>query len=588
MIGELDFAAQVKASVDIVSVVGEYVRLRRVGATQSYNGLCPFHTEKTPSFRVHSNHQFFKCFGCGQGGDVFKFVQEIERISFYEALKQLAERSGIPLPKRSEYADADTKLRAAIYRMHELAGQAFRASLLGPAGDEARAYLERRGVGAAESEQFALGYAERSGHFLAKLLEQHDFTRDQLEQSGLVMRREDGSFFDRFRNRLMFPIHNESGKTIGFGGRSLGEDQPKYMNSPETPIYRKSYVLYNLHRAKEGVRKQDRVVLVEGYMDVIGVYAAGVKEVVASCGTALTTQQVQTMKRHSGRIVVNFDPDAAGANATEKSLQILLEEGMHVRILELSGGLDPDEYCKQNGAEAYSIALGEAKNYFYWLADRARSKYDMRTAEGRVAAFQFLLPGIQRLTDKIERSAIAGDVAGYLGVEAGLVLEYFRKAATERREKTLVAPAEPVRPDEKILLNLLLSNQEARERLIPELRGLAALECFSTRRIFQALFGLYDAGEPFGLAELDARLEEADRSKLAAIVLGPETIDENVSLQVGIACLEKLQRQTLETQILGIKASIKDAERAGNPAEALRLYQELARFEKSSRAGGVQ
>jgi DNA primase len=474
--------------------------------------------------------------------------------------------------------------------MHELAEQAYRAALSGPSGAESRAYLERRGVGPAESEPFALGYAERSGHFLANVLRKHDFTPEQMEQSGLVLRRDDGSHFDRFRNRLMFPIHNESGKAIGFGGRALSDqDQPKYLNSPETPIYKKSYVLYNLHRAKDGIRQQDRVVLVEGYMDVIGVYAAGVKEVVASCGTALTTQQVQAMKRHSGRIVVNFDPDAAGANATEKSLRILLEEAMQVRVLELSGGLDPDEYCKQRGADAYSAALADAKNYFYWLADRARAKYDMRSAEGRVAAFQFLLPAIQRLTDKIDRSAIAGDVAGYLGVDSGLVLENFRKAATDRHDKTLAVPAEPVRHDEKILLNLFLSSEEARNRLIPELRTLAeAVERLATRRIFQALFALYDAGAPFGLTELDARLDEADRSRLASIVLAGETREEDLSLALGEACLEKLQRQTLDSRGAALKASIRDAERAGNPAEALRFYEELHRFEKSRRAGDVQ
>jgi len=205
-----------------------------------------------------------------------------------------------------------------------------------------------------------------------------------------------------------------------------------------------------------------------------------------------------------------------------------------------------------------------------------------------VASFQFLLPAIQRLTDKIERSAVAGDVAGYLGVDSGLVLENFRKAATDRREKTLAAPAEPIRHDEKILLNLFLTSEEARDRLIPELRGLAAVDQFATRRIFQALFALYDAGEPFGLAELDARLEEADRSRLASIALSDETKEEDFSLQLGVACLEKLQRKTLEGRILALKASIKDAERAGKMAEALRLNEELYRFEKSQGAGGVQ
>ena len=318
-------------------------------------------------------------------------------------------------------------------------------------------------------------------------------------------------------------------------------------------------------------------------MDVIGVYTSGVREVVASCGTALTAQQVQAMKRHSGRIVVNFDPDAAGANATGKSLQMLLEEGMHVRVLELEGGLDPDEYCKQRGAEAYRAALDEAKNYFYWLADRARAKYDMRTAEGRLAAFQFLLPSIQRLTDKIERSAIAGDVAGYLGVDSGLVLENFRKAATDRRDKKLPAQAEPVRHDERILLNLLLSSEEARRVLIPDLKPLAAVGQFATRRIFEVLFALHESGAPFGLAELDARLEEADRSRLAEIALGRETKDEDVSLNLGMACLEKLQLQTREAEISALRASIREAERAGNLPEAMRLYEQLQRKVEKSR-----
>src|SRR5664279_5857160 len=291
--GGMDFVEQLKSSVDIVSVVGEYVKLRRSGANR-YMGLCPFHSEKTPSFTVHVVHQFYKCFSCGAGGDVVKFVMEKEGISFYEALKLLADRYGIPMPKRSQYADEDSKLRGAIYQMHELAQENFRAHLDGPAGEAARGYLARRGVTPETAGQFGLGYSDRSGRALLRLYEQRSFPAAQMDQAGLVGKRQDGSLYDRFRNRLMFPIHNESGKIIGFGGRALAaEDEPKYLNSPETPIYKKSHVLYNLHRAKEGVRKDDRAILVEGYMDAIGVTAAGFHAVVASCGTALTTPQVQ-------------------------------------------------------------------------------------------------------------------------------------------------------------------------------------------------------------------------------------------------------------------------------------------------------
>ncbi|HXM40822.1 MAG TPA: DNA primase [Bryobacteraceae bacterium] len=577
----MDFKDQLKSSVDIVKTIGEYVRLRKSGVSR-YTGLCPFHSEKTPSFSVHAAHQFYKCFGCGASGDVLKFVMEFEHVGFPEALKLLAERNGIPMPKRAEYADAETHLRAAVLQIQDLAQEAFRDQLASPAGAEARRYLEKRGVSPEVTAQFGLGYAERSGRTLLRILEKQGFTAEQLENSGLLGRRDDGSFYDRFRNRLMFPIHSESGKVIAFGGRALDPaDEAKYLNSAESPIYKKSAVLYNLHRAKEGIRKADRSVLVEGYMDAIGVTAAGVREVVASCGTALTAQHVQTLRRHSDKIVVNFDPDAAGARAAEGSINLLLDESMRVRIVELEDGLDPDEYCKERGADAYRAKLDKAQTYFYWLADRARARFDLRTAEGRVAGFQFLLPAIQRLPDKIERVAVANDVAGYLGVDAGLVLENFRKSAMDRRDKKVAPVREPLRADEKILLNLLVSDAQARQELIPELEALPALEQFATRRIFKALFGLH-AGGAVAYEELHARLEEGDQELLASAVLQDETDGSAISLSLGVECLRSLQRSSLKTQVAALKARVKEAERAGNLPEALRLAEELRRLEKTS------
>jgi DNA primase len=574
----MEFVEQLKSSVDIVNVIGEYVRLRKTGAAR-YVGLCPFHNEKTPSFSVHAGHQFYKCFGCGVGGDVLHFVMEIEHISFPEALKLLAERYGIPMPRRSEYSDAETKLRAALHQMHELAQEAFRSHLEGAAGAQARAYLEKRGVAAPVGEQFGLGYAEKSGRLLVRVFEKQGFNAEQMEACGLVLQRQDGSFFDRFRNRLMFPIHNESGKIIGFGGRALDPgDEPKYLNSPETPIYKKGLVLYNLHRAKEPIRKADRAVLVEGYMDAIGVWASGVGEVVAACGTALKSEQIRALKRHSPRIVVNFDPDAPGGNATERSIQLLLEEGMQVRVLELDGGLDPDEYCQERGAEAYRARLDAAKNYFYWLGDRARAKYDMRTAEGRIAGFQFLLPAVQKLSDKLERVTVANDIAGYLGVDSGVVLEHFRKAAADRREKTVRAPREPLRAVERILLRLLLGNAEARERLLPELKPMPAVNQFATQRIFKALFTLHDSGACIGFKEVNERLEEGDQNLLASAVLADETDDAVFSLEQGMACLRTLAASQWEAQKSALRAQVREAERAGNFSEALRLSEELNRI----------
>src|SRR5580658_4927412 len=465
----MDFVEQLKSSVDIVKTIQGYgVKLKRTGSTGRYLGLCPFHTEKTPSFNVNATMQRYKCFGCGVGGDVLNFVMELERISFFEALKLLAETNGIPMPKR-EYSDPDSKLRGALFEMHEMAASTFHANLKGPNGTEARNYLARRGVTPEQIDEFGLGVADPSGQQLLRRLEGR-FAAETLEVSGLAMKRQDGSgFFDRFRGRLMFPIHNESGKVIGFGGRALRPgDEPKYLNSPETPLYRKSYVLYNLHRAKDAVRKSDYSVLVEGYMDVIGVYSAGVHNVVASCGTSLTNTQVRVLKGHSERIVVNFDADNAGANAAEKSIQLLLDEGFRVRVLELGGDLDPDEYVKASGAEAYRQRLEKAPVYFHWLADRARRKFDMRTVEGRMDAFKFLAPRIQNIADRLERFAVANDVANYLGVDEKLVRDHFSKGSAEQT----AAPRRPQIPaTERLLLNALLASEDARAQVIPELSG---------------------------------------------------------------------------------------------------------------------
>jgi DNA primase len=581
----MDFKEQLKSSVDIVDVVGEYVRLRKSGP-QRYSGLCPFHNEKTPSFSVHAARQFYKCFGCGEGGDVFSFVQKIEGVTFYEALKTLAERNGIPMPKRSLVSDEQSKLREAVFQMHEMALENFRANLRGPAGELARAYLARRGVAPAVTEQFGLGYSERTGRGLLRALEQR-FPPQELESSGLVRKREDGSFYDYFRNRLMFPIHGETGKVIGFGGRALAaDDNPKYLNSPETPIYTKSHVLYNLHRAKEAIRKEDRTILVEGYMDAIGVSAAGFSPVVASCGTSLTEQQVKALKRHSERIVVNFDPDAPGAAAAERSINLLLQEGMYVRIMSLDGDLDPDEYCKERGAEAYAERLNAAKGYFHWLADRARARHDVRTTEGRIAVLKFLMPAVERISDRLERMTVANDVAAYIGVEGGMVLDSFRKAVVDRRAPRIETPKEILRADEKGLLNVLLSAIEGRGALLAELGSVEILDRLATRRIYQAIASAYAGGAAVTFDGVMARLDAPDQNLLAELALSEDAGSMEISIEYGRQCLEELRRSGGAARLAQLKGLVREAERAGNFAEALRLTGELQKLGRTGAARG--
>ncbi len=577
----MDFVEELKSRVDIVGVIGEKVRLRKTGAYR-YSGLCPFHQEKTPSFSVHATKQFYYCFGCQAKGDVIRFVQDLEGLTFFEALKELADRYGITMPRRSQYADEDSRQREALYQMHDLAQESFRAGLAGPSGEIARAYLARRGVRPETIDQFGLGYSDRNGRALVRLLEDRGFTAAQLEPSGLVGRRDDGSFYDYFRNRLMFPIHSESGKIIGFGGRALADDDnPKYLNSPETPIYKKRDVLYNLHRAKEAIRKEDRVVLVEGYMDVIGVTAAGILPVVAPCGTALSDHQVRALKRHTNKIIVNFDPDAAGARAAEKYISLLLDEGLQVRILQLDADLDPDEYCKQRGAAAYQQQLDRAKGYFYWLADRARSRFDTKTSEGVVEVLKFLLPAVQRIPDRLERMTIANDVAGYIGVDRGLVLDSFRKTVADRRESTIERPEEPLRVDEKGLLSVLLSDVEGREPLLADLEKLDILDRLATRRIYQAVLGVHSSGAALTFDAVSSRLEPEDQSALAEAILSEEVEGREITLEYGRQCLESLHRSDDQRRCRDLKVRIKEAERLGDSAEVMRLLKDLQSLERS-------
>jgi DNA primase len=580
----MDFVDQLKSQVNIVNVIGQYVQLKKASRDR-YAGLCPFHKEKTPSFSVSEGKQFYHCFGCHVSGDALKFVMEIEGVSFYEALKSLAERHGIPMPKRSEYTDEDSKTRAALMQMHELAQEHFRANLNGSAGEIARAYLARRGVQPETIEQFGLGYSLPSGRALLRMFEERQFPAAQMEASGLIGQREGGGYYDRFRNRLMFPIHKEDGKIIAFGGRALAADEKsKYLNSPETQIYRKSYTLYNLHRAKDAIRKEQRAILVEGYMDAIGVSAAGIGAVVASCGTALTAQQIQAIKRHAQNVVVNFDPDTAGAKATEKSIGMLLEEDMKVRIMELDGGLDPDEYCKQRGADAYREKLDGAKGYFYWLADGARKKYDVHTSEGVVSVLQFLLPKVQRISDRLERSAIANDVASYIGVPPSMVLDSFRKSAADRQEKYIDLPKTTVRPDERGLIAVLLSNAEGCDELIEDLTRVETLDRLDTRRILQAIMAVHAAGGRVTFDAVAARLEDNDRRILAEMLFAEDPAVEEFGIEWGRKCIERLLGASERQRHLQLKARINELERAGKLEEAMRLMGELGRLERGNSA----
>lgn len=587
----MTFAEQLKSQLNIVEVVGQYVRLKRQGGGARYVGLCPFHSEKTPSFGVLSTLQIYKCFGCGAGGDVFSFVMEREGLTFPETLKLLAERNGIPFPERERPSDPEAQRRAALFEIHEIAAEVFQNNLRSAAGADARSYLESRGVSRGACDEFRLGLSEGSGQQLVQRLQK--FGPALLEESGLVAKRDNSAgFYDRFRARLMFPIHNESGKLIGFGGRALrAGDEPKYLNSPETKIYKKSTVLYNLHRAKMDARKNDRMILVEGYMDVIGVYSAGIHEVVASSGTSLGSDQVRAMKRQvsqqqasTGQIILNFDSDAAGARSTEKYIAPLLAEGLRVKVLDIPGGLDADEYIQQNGADAYRQLAERASTYFHWLADRTRQKFDMRSAEGRVDAFNQLLPVFQQVHDRIERAAIITEMAEYLQVDRELISSKLRPAKAEASSKVRdMGSAIP--PNERLLLTCLLCSADARAAIQQYLRRTEIISLLELRSIFEAALVLDEEGIAFCAEALGARLELRMQKILSELSFGDLGITEEDAVQQALHCLRALEAKAESAKRDGLRRRIRELEQAGNFEEALVLADELNRVKHAILGG---
>ncbi len=577
----MNFAEQLKGQLDIIEVVGQYVRLKRQGVGARYVGLCPFHSEKTPSFGVHSTLQYYKCFGCDAAGDVFKFVQQIESLTFPETLKLLAERYGIPMPERQQTDNPEAQRRAVLLEMQETAAGIFQDNLRGPAGSAAREYLESRGVSRAAMDEFRLGLSDASGQQLVNRFQK--FGTAALEESGLVARRtEGGGFYDRFRGRLMFPIHNESGKVIAFGGRALRpNDEPKYLNSPETKIYKKSTVLYNLHRAKISARKNDRMLLVEGYMDVIGVYAAGIQEVIASSGTSLGLEQVRTIKRQisqqqasTGQIILNFDPDPAGERSTEKYISLLLSEGMRVKVLQIPGGADPDEYIQANGAEAYKKLLENAVSYFHWLADRARAKFDMSSAEGRTDAFKWIAPAIQQVTDKLERKTIAAEIAEYLRVDRDVVFQTFGQTFRA------AAPAKPrdvpssIPPNEQLLLSCLLASADARAAIRHYLASSDLIGMLELKDIFQAVIEM-EEGSAFSLDAFAGKLEPRLQKILSQAGFSESGVQEADATEQALHCLKALERKAESRRLEEMRRRIRELEKEGNFEQALRLTNEL-------------
>lgn len=635
-----NFKESLKQQADIVRIVGDYVKLRKAGA-QNFSGLCPFHSEKTPSFSVHATRQFFHCFGCGESGDVFTFVQKAENVTFPEAVRVIAQKLGVPMPKVtfSSPAEArDAQQRMALLDVHVRATAFFQDCLRKAEGANAREYLKGRGLDAETIERFQIGYAPDSGFLLRDALKR-EFGEELLRESGLFSWKDGGqaspvgreagaggergrqsihapqdnrvakgvtethpantgsgaAIYSKFRNRIMFPIRNDQGKVIAFTGRTLATDEksgPKYLNSPETAIYSKSRVLFNLDLAKEAIRKLEYSIIVEGQMDCISVYAAGLHNVIASSGTAFTELQAKLLGRFSKNVIVNFDPDTAGARATERTLGLLIEDEFTIRVLSLDAGFDPDLFIRRKGKAAYEAALKGSQKYFDYLIDRARALFPARNSDSKVKAINHLLPHIQRVPSRIIRDELALEISQKLGIDSTVLRQELKHAATNRAATQVKAPTNSqITGAERVLIRALASATQIQsadtrttaregtdEEFDPARQAAFALqseqlyEGLGSQSLIEALLG--GATESVDVMELPKT--DADRRQLALILMDEEEDLTPETVEGAVRALRRIYyRRRLEEVQMGLQ-------RPGLPLqERQALLNEKVRFKRA-------
>ncbi len=641
-----DFAQTVKQQADIVKVIESYIRLRKAGA-ENYTGLCPFHKEKSPSFSVHAVRQFYHCFGCHVSGDVFSFVGKIENVGFPEAVRIVAQKCGIPLPKRefsSPEEAAGARLRAKLLELHETATAWFEEQLRSPEGAVAREYLAGRGLNPDGIKTFRIGYSPDSFNALRDRLSPMA-DEEALRASGLFSSKEQGDgtqghLYDRFRKRVMFPIASESGRVIAFTARTLETGDKagaKYINSPETPLYTKSLVLFNLDKARTAIRQAEFALLVEGQMDCISVYLRGIHNVIATSGTAMTEQQIAMWKRHlvvrgadRARVVANFDPDAAGQNAATKTIDLLIEENFEIKIVILEDGLDPDRFIRERGVDEYIRAVRGAKRLEDFLIDRARQLFPGSSAAEKMKQLNYLLPFMSRMPEALVRMQFAKDAAQKLEIDSAVVLRDLHQAALKRKSSVSLEAANPAdRPSfSQSYLSQFASQDRDRNRILSAgmsaalnenirrgsdsaysktssklsdvekalLRALAITfpEFEQTRRLatdaiarqpawFEHL-GTFAAMQALAVRHasdpMDAVEDEAQRALLAETLL--QEVEPPTEREVQSA-IQELEERALVSRQRELRAQIAEAERRGDFAELAILTQQKLEIDRALR-----
>lgn len=572
------FIDDLKRQADIVRIVQDYVTLKKTGA--NWSARCPFHKETKPSFSVNPSKEIFYCFGCQKGGSVFTFVMEIERVTFPEAIKIVAEKAGVPLPKMVDDGRFEARKRDSdqVIELNQWALAWWQDQLQSKAASSVREYLKQRGITEETSQTFRLGFAPDSWEALSTHLRQKGAAQDQLEKSGLVVKKDEGGSYDRFRGRLIFPVFDSQGKPIAFGGRTLDPDgEPKYLNSPETAAYTKGRNLYGLNLTRDEIRRQGFAILVEGYLDLIVPYQFGVRNVVASLGTALTPEQVKLIGRFARKVVVNYDGDRAGVQAAKRAIETILAEDIEVKILVLPDNADPDDFIRKTGVSEYQRRRGEAQPHIQFVIDQAVRDRNLGNPADKAAAVEETLPFVRAVQHRIQKREyfdIAMDALRVQGEQRRELWQQMRGGASTDRatvQKVITRTAKPTVAEEK-LLGLLLSSDELRNIILPRLEP-SDYDGLATATIFQSLAKLAKADKEISFDSLSeaAAQNPATEEILPRLMMNETAESFDESLADANSCLDALRLMKLDREIDELSSQIAEADRAGKNEERDRL-----------------
>jgi DNA primase len=593
------FIDDLRRQADIVRVIQDYVSLKKKGA--NWMACCPFHQEKTPSFSVNPAKDIFYCFGCSKGGSVFNFVMEMERVSFPEAVKIVAEKANVPLPQMVDDKRFEARRQEAdeVIEMNGWALEWWEAQL-----DEgnvearrAREYLEGREITEETRKTFRLGYAPDSWDGLLSYLKKRGAKDSQLERSGLVVRKDSGGFYDRFRGRVIFPVMDAQGRAVAFGGRIMGQGEPKYLNSPETTAYTKGRHLYGLNLTRDEIRRKKFAILVEGYLDLIIPFQAGVRNAVASLGTALTPEQAKLLGRFARKVVVNYDGDKAGVAAAKRAIETLLAEDFEAKVLVLPDNADPDDFIKRHGVDAYNERRGKALPHIQFVLDEAVRDRNLRRPADKAAAVEEVLPYVRAVRNTIQKREYFDMAMDALRVEEQSLRQELWKAVRATSANTdglnvrqRVAQATGAQPTvaEQKLLELLVHDMELRQRILPRMEA-ADYEDLPTSAIFRALVEIERAGGEVDFTALSAKTEgDPIASDLVPLLLmgeperaEGEAVDD--TLAVAESCFLTLRGMTIDRRLNELRMEAAEAGAAGDTERQTRLTLEYMEWSKKQR-----